>query len=76
MAGGKTQLQRAITQISEKAPPPDIDFTQHTLEDGTNVSTQERVIKDVRLESRDGRRQARQPLGARARKPCRIDDEA
>ncbi|KAL5476681.1 CNA1 [Sanghuangporus weigelae] len=47
MPTGKTQLQRAIIQISEKAPPPDIDFTQHTLEDGTNVSTQERVIKDV-----------------------------
>ncbi|EJD05616.1 serine/threonine protein phosphatase 2B [Fomitiporia mediterranea MF3/22] len=47
MTGGKAQLQRAIIQITEKAPPPDIDFTQHQLEDGTNVSTQERVIKDV-----------------------------
>ncbi|KAF7291366.1 Serine/threonine-protein phosphatase [Mycena indigotica] len=30
-------------------PPPTIDFTQHVLEDGTTISTQERVIKDVRL---------------------------
>ncbi|KAJ3796537.1 Metallo-dependent phosphatase-like protein [Lentinula aff. detonsa] len=42
-----THLARAIEQISVKPPLPDIDFTQHTLEDGTTVSTQERVIKDV-----------------------------
>ncbi|KAH8116178.1 serine/threonine protein phosphatase 2B [Phellopilus nigrolimitatus] len=47
MASAATQLQRAIIQIKEKAPVPEIDFTQHQLEDGTNVSTQERVIKDV-----------------------------
>ncbi|KAJ4466983.1 Metallo-dependent phosphatase-like protein [Lentinula aciculospora] len=42
-----THLARAIEQISVKPPLPDIDFTQHTLDDGTTVSTQERVIKDV-----------------------------
>lgn len=47
MASSKIQLQRAITQITEKPPIPEIDFTQHQLDDGTNVSTQERVIKDV-----------------------------
>ncbi|ESK92590.1 serine threonine-protein phosphatase 2b catalytic subunit a1 [Moniliophthora roreri MCA 2997] len=38
---------KAIEQITDKAPPPEIDFTQHTLEDGSKISTQERVIKDV-----------------------------
>ncbi|KLO14018.1 serine/threonine protein phosphatase 2B [Schizopora paradoxa] len=47
MSRPQSQLQRAITQIAEKAPVPEIDFTQHVLEDGTSVSTQERVIKDV-----------------------------
>lgn len=42
------KIQRAITQMTVKAPIPEIDFTQHTLEDGNMVSTQERVIKDVR----------------------------
>ncbi|KAJ7860729.1 Metallo-dependent phosphatase-like protein [Mycena olivaceomarginata] len=28
-------------------PQPEIDFTQHILEDGTAISTQERVVKDV-----------------------------
>ncbi len=48
MSRPHTQIQRAITQISEKAPVPEIDFTLHVLEDGTSVNTQERVIKDVR----------------------------
>lgn len=47
MASVQSQLQRAITQISDKPPIPEIDFTQHQLEDGSHVSTQERVIKDV-----------------------------
>ncbi|KIY47331.1 serine/threonine-protein phosphatase 2B catalytic subunit A1 [Fistulina hepatica ATCC 64428] len=42
-----TQVERAIGQIADKVPIPDIDFTQHVLEDGNIVSTQERVIKDV-----------------------------
>ncbi|PBK83421.1 serine/threonine protein phosphatase 2B [Armillaria gallica] len=42
-----THMARAIEQISDKGPLPEIDFTQHKLEDGNIVSTQERVIKDV-----------------------------
>jgi serine/threonine-protein phosphatase 2B catalytic subunit len=44
----KEQIQRAIAQLSERAPIPTIDFTQHALDDGTSVSTQERIVKDVR----------------------------
>ena len=42
-----TQMQRAIEKIQVKEPIPQIDFTQHVLEDGTVISTQERVVKDV-----------------------------
>jgi serine/threonine-protein phosphatase 2B catalytic subunit len=35
-------LARAVT---EKKPVPEIDFTLHTMEDGTQVSTMERVVK-------------------------------
>ncbi|KAL0958038.1 hypothetical protein HGRIS_000214 [Hohenbuehelia grisea] len=41
-----THIERAIEKIQEKAVP-DIDFTQHTLDDGNVISTQERVVKDV-----------------------------
>jgi hypothetical protein len=44
---GKTQLERAIKQIQGRGPAPDIDFTQHQLENGYTVSTQERVVKEV-----------------------------
>ncbi|KAA6411547.1 MAG: serine threonine- phosphatase 2b catalytic subunit [Lasallia pustulata] len=37
-------LERAM---SDKRPVPEIDFTMHMMEDGTQVSTQERVCKDV-----------------------------
>lgn len=39
----------AFGQIRNKvsAPPPETDFTIHTQEDGSQVSTQERVVKDV-----------------------------
>ena len=40
-AGGN-HLERAM---HEKRPIPEIDFTLHTMEDGTQVSTQERVCK-------------------------------
>ncbi|EDN02769.1 hypothetical protein HCAG_00633 [Histoplasma mississippiense (nom. inval.)] len=40
----ETQIERAVT---EKRPVPEIDFTLHTMEDGTQVSTHERVCKDV-----------------------------
>lgn len=42
-------LERAVM---EKKPVPEIDFTLHTMEDNTTVSTQERVCKgkEVRAE--------------------------
>lgn len=47
--GAPTKIAHAIEQIQNRgtASVPSIDFTQHTLEDGTSISTQERVIKDV-----------------------------
>ncbi|KAJ6491269.1 serine/threonine-protein phosphatase 2B catalytic subunit A1 [Mycena vitilis] len=45
------QLAHALEQIQNRAPVPEIDYTQHTLEDGTSISTQERVIKDVQAPS-------------------------
>ncbi|KAF9455880.1 serine/threonine protein phosphatase 2B [Collybia nuda] len=42
-----SHIERAIEQIQVKQPIPEIDFTQHTLEDGNIISTQERVVKDV-----------------------------
>ena len=33
--------------MHEKRPVPEIDFTLHTMEDGTQVSTQERVCKGI-----------------------------
>ncbi|KAH8151017.1 uncharacterized protein LAJ45_04718 [Morchella importuna] len=41
------KLENAIRAVSEKKPIPEIDFTLHTMEDGTQVSTLERVCKDV-----------------------------
>jgi serine/threonine-protein phosphatase 2B catalytic subunit len=46
--GKQEQIQRAIAQLTERAPVPEIDFTQHFLDDGSAVSTQERIVKDVR----------------------------
>ncbi|KAJ6511779.1 Metallo-dependent phosphatase [Mycena vulgaris] len=40
-------IAQAIAQIQNRPPPPEIDYTQHVLEDGTAISTQERVVKDV-----------------------------
>jgi serine/threonine-protein phosphatase 2B catalytic subunit len=39
------QVDNAIRAIQEKKPVPEIDFTLHTMEDGTQVSTMERVCK-------------------------------
>lgn len=36
-----------VRALQEKKPVPEIDFSLHTMEDGTQVSTQERVCKDV-----------------------------
>lgn len=39
------QLENTIKAMREKKPVPEIDFTLHTMEDGQQVSTQERVCK-------------------------------
>ncbi|RQM08576.1 hypothetical protein DH86_00000286 [Scytalidium sp. 3C] len=39
------QVDNAIRAINEKKPIPEIDFTLHTMEDGSQVSTLERVCK-------------------------------
>lgn len=31
--------------VTDKKPVPEIDFTLHTMEDGSQVSTMDRVIK-------------------------------
>jgi hypothetical protein len=39
-------MDRAIARaVTEKKPVPEIDFTLHTMEDNTQVSTMERVVK-------------------------------
>jgi serine/threonine-protein phosphatase 2B catalytic subunit len=37
----------AVRAVKQKGPAPEIDFTLHTMEDGTQVSTLERVVKEV-----------------------------
>ncbi|TPX10912.1 uncharacterized protein E0L32_008118 [Thyridium curvatum] len=41
------QVDNAIRAIQHKKPLPEIDFSIHTMEDNTQVSTLERVCKDV-----------------------------
>ncbi|EFX03610.1 serine/threonine-protein phosphatase 2b catalytic subunit [Grosmannia clavigera kw1407] len=41
------QVDNAIRAITDKRPVPEMDFTIHVMEDGSNVSTLERVCKDV-----------------------------
>ena len=38
-------LEITARAVAEKGPVPEIDFTLHTMEDGTQVSTQDRVCK-------------------------------
>ncbi|KGO68902.1 Serine/threonine-specific protein phosphatase/bis(5-nucleosyl)-tetraphosphatase [Penicillium italicum] len=41
-------MDRAIARaVTDKQPVPEIDFTLHTMEDNTQVSTMERVVKEV-----------------------------
>lgn len=47
MSSRAQQIEKAATQIKTKVPVPTIDYTQHQLDDGLVVSTQERVVKDV-----------------------------
>jgi hypothetical protein len=47
MPVSQTQLERAIHQIQNRVAIPELDFTQHQLENGYTVSTQERAVKEV-----------------------------
>jgi len=47
MDTSKVQIDNALRALHEKKPVPEIDFTLHTMEDGSQVSTMERVCKDV-----------------------------
>jgi serine/threonine-protein phosphatase 2B catalytic subunit len=47
-ARNRLQMDNAIRAIQNKKPVPDIDFTLHAMEDGSQVSTLERVCKGKR----------------------------
>jgi hypothetical protein len=47
MTIGQTQLERAIYEIQHRVEAPELDFTQHQLDNGYTISTRERVVKDV-----------------------------
>ena len=51
MSATQRQIEKAVAQIQHKEPVPEIDFTQHQLENGFTISTQERVVKEVCLSS-------------------------
>lgn len=42
------KLENAIKAFQQKKPIPKIDYSSYTMDDGTKVSTQERVVKTVR----------------------------
>lgn len=46
-ADQRAHINAAISAVTDKKPLPEIDFTLHQMEDGTQVSTLERVCKDV-----------------------------
>ena len=43
----QSYMHNAIRAVQQKKPIPEIDFTLHNMEDGTQVSTQERVCKGM-----------------------------
>ncbi|KAL9054097.1 MAG: hypothetical protein Q9162_004354 [Coniocarpon cinnabarinum] len=43
----KAHINAMANAITEKKPRPEADLSRHRLDDGTEVSTQERVCKDV-----------------------------
>ena len=43
----RQQIDNAIRALNQKKPIPEIDFTLHTMEDGSQVSTMERVCKGM-----------------------------
>lgn len=46
----------AVRAIQNRRPVPEIDFTLHTMEDGSTVSTQERVCKGMACYRGEGER--------------------
>lgn len=44
-AAQNAQVDNALKALNNKKPIPDIDFTLHTMEDGNQVNTTERVVK-------------------------------
>lgn len=40
-------VDTAVRAVTNKRPVPEIDFTLHTMEDGTQVSTLDRVCKGI-----------------------------
>jgi serine/threonine-protein phosphatase 2B catalytic subunit len=40
-------MENAVRAVQQKKPLPEIDFTLHTMEDGTQVNTTERVCKGI-----------------------------
>ncbi|GJJ68315.1 serine/threonine-protein phosphatase 2B catalytic subunit [Entomortierella parvispora] len=46
-AAREAQAQAALRNLQHKKPVPEIDFTIHTMDDGTTASTLERYSKDV-----------------------------
>jgi serine/threonine-protein phosphatase 2B catalytic subunit len=43
----RTQVDNALRALQQKKPVPEIDFSLHTMEDGSQVSTMERVCKGM-----------------------------
>jgi hypothetical protein len=41
----RIQIDNALRALNNKKPVPEIDFTLHTMEDGSQASTLERVCK-------------------------------
>lgn len=56
MSATQKHIEKAIGEIQRKDNIPEIDFTQHQLENGFTISTQERVVKEVRAGPRSSAR--------------------
>ena len=46
-AAERQYMDNAIRAVRQKKPAPEIDFTLRTMDDGTQVSTLERVCKGM-----------------------------
>jgi hypothetical protein len=47
VAQTQLRLERAIHQNQNRVAVPELDFTQHQLENGHTVGTQERAVREV-----------------------------